>query len=298
MVDSDTLKIILSWMTIPFFVIGFIGNVLIIRIVHKTPDMHTPTDYLLANMAVSDAVAIFSCSIYLFGTGRFICKLSAFIEIVMTVSYLTLIVLAVERYHALLKPFRTGLRLREDNIGKAIAIVWSTSVVGCCPQFFLKTWSETYSTCIGPWTLHKTPTTKPYVIVSASILLIDLAILCCCYGSLMRGLYFTNTVCSETNEERSSEKKKLAITFLLATIGFFIGYAPFVTFYTVVALGDDKPVDSELYCTLSLVVEFVLDSSLCFNPILYAFRSTNFQEGLKRMLRGEPATSPNDVQLT
>ena len=296
MVGANTLRIILSWLTIPFFLIGFIGNVLVIRIVHKTRDMHTPTNYLLANMALSDAVAILSCSIYWFETGRFVCKLSAFIEIVMTVSYITLIVLAVERYHALLKPFRIGLRLSEDNIKKAIAIVWITSVVVCFPEFILKKWSETYSTCIGPWTLHKTPTTKAYVIVNASIVFVDLSILCYCYGSLIKGLCFTETVCPETTGERSSEKKKVVITFLLATIGFFIGYAPFVVFYTVVALGDDKPVDSELYRTLSLVVELVLDCSLCFNPILYAFRSTNFQQGFKRMLRGEPATSSNEIQ--
>ena len=295
MVDADSLKIILSWMTIPFFVTGFIGNVLVIRIVHKTRDMHTPTNYLLASMAVSDAVAILLWSIYWFGTGRFVCKVTGFIEIVVTVSSITLIVLAVERYQALMKPFRTRLRLTEDNIKKAIALVWSVSVVGVFPAFILTKWSETYSTCIGPWTLHKTPTTKPYVIVCASFVFIDLAILCCCYESLIRGLYFTNTVCPETTEERSPEKKKLVITFLLATIGFFIGYAMFVAFYTVVALGL-KLVDSELYRTLSLVVDFVLTCSLCFNPILYAFRSTNFQEGFKRMLRGEPATSPNEIE--
>ena len=285
-------------MTIPFFLIGFIGNVLVIRIVHKTRDMHTPTNYLLASMAVSDVVAILSSSIHWFEIGRFVCKLSVFIEILMTVSSITLIVLAVERYHALLKPFRTGLRLREDNIKKAIAMVWSPSVVVCFPAFFLEKWSETYSTCIGPWTLHKTSTTKAYVILNASSLFVALSILFYCYGSLIKGLYFTNTVCPDTTGERSLEKKKLVITFLLATIGFFIGYAPFVVFYTVVALGDDKQVDSELYRTLSLVVEFVLACSFCYNPILYAFRSTNFQQGFKRMLRSEPATSPSEIQLT
>ena len=34
------------------------GNVLVIRIVHKTRQMHTLTNYLLANMAVSDVITI------------------------------------------------------------------------------------------------------------------------------------------------------------------------------------------------------------------------------------------------
>ena len=34
------------------------GNVLVIRNVHKTRQMHTLTNYLLANMAVSDVITI------------------------------------------------------------------------------------------------------------------------------------------------------------------------------------------------------------------------------------------------
>jgi len=51
----------------------------------------------------------------------------------MKVLSFTLTVLAVERYHALLKPFSTGLRLKEDNIKQAIALVWISSVLVCLP---------------------------------------------------------------------------------------------------------------------------------------------------------------------
>ena len=37
----------LFYSSIPFLVIGFIGNVLVVRIVHKTREMHTPTNYTL-----------------------------------------------------------------------------------------------------------------------------------------------------------------------------------------------------------------------------------------------------------
>ena len=54
MVETDSLSFILSCCSIPFYISGLIGNVLIIGIVHKTREMHTPTNYLLASMAVSD----------------------------------------------------------------------------------------------------------------------------------------------------------------------------------------------------------------------------------------------------
>ena len=55
---EDSLDLFLSYFPILFFAIGFIGNVLVIRIVHKRRQMHTPTNYLLANIAVSDVIAV------------------------------------------------------------------------------------------------------------------------------------------------------------------------------------------------------------------------------------------------
>ena len=56
--ESNNLAFALFMTTIPFYVIGFIGNVLVIRIVHKTREMHTTTNYLLVNLAFSDIVTI------------------------------------------------------------------------------------------------------------------------------------------------------------------------------------------------------------------------------------------------
>ena len=310
MVEVDSLRFVLFLTAIPFFVIGLMGNVLVIRIVHQTRDMHTPTNYLLANMAVSDVITILLEPLYISlfgyslgylndGFGKFFCKFIALIEISIMVSSITLTVLAVERYHALLKPFRTGLRLREENIKQAIAFIWIASVIVCFPEFIFNEWSEEHSTCIGPWTLfYMNKTTRDYVIIrTVALTYIPLAVMFYCYGSLIRGLYFTNTVCPEANGERSLEKRKLVTTFILATTGFCIGYLPAIVFYTIVASRDYEQMDSKLYSGISYVVTFVFGCSLCFNPILYAFRSTNFKEGFKRIMLCREPTPQNEIQL-
>ena len=105
----------------------------------KIRNMHTPTNFLLANMAASDVFSILLASISVvmlfLGFGKVGCKLTVFIEISTTVSSITLTVLAVERYHALMKRFRTELRLKEDNKAKAIAFTWIASVFMCSPGF-------------------------------------------------------------------------------------------------------------------------------------------------------------------
>ena len=51
----------LFYSSIPFLVIGLVGNVLVIRIVHKTREMQTPTNYLLVSMAASDIYLLPFC---------------------------------------------------------------------------------------------------------------------------------------------------------------------------------------------------------------------------------------------
>ena len=135
-----------------------------------------------------------------------------------------------------------------------------------------------------------------YSVVTAYI---PIAVMFYCYTSLIKELYIANKVCPEATGQRRSEQTKLAtvITFILVTTVFFIGYTPVVTFYTVVASGNDEQMDFKLYSVRSSVFIFLLDCCFCFNPILYAFRSVKFQEGFKRIIRCRKATPQNEIQL-
>ena len=51
---------------IPFLVIGFIGNLLVVRIVHKTGEIHSATNYLLVSIAVGDVITMLLWQLYSF----------------------------------------------------------------------------------------------------------------------------------------------------------------------------------------------------------------------------------------
>ncbi|CAH3023977.1 unnamed protein product [Porites evermanni] len=302
---GDSLGRFLSFFSILFFAIGFIGNVLVIRIVHKTRQMHTPTNYLLANMAVSDVITIllFLCNNFTEDQlGRvshkfvtFACKAFSIVGICVMVSSITLTVLALERYHALLKPFRTELRLSDDNVKKAIVFIWTTSVVICFPWFFFAEWSEEHTSCFLPLDMES----KIYILLYVSIIILQSTIMFFCYGSLIRGLYFTATICSENDEEGDSEKKKLVLTFLLASLAFLIGYWPHIVGLCIlVASGDNEQnYDPELDSVLKTVSRFLFELTLCLNPILYAFRSSSYQQEFKRLLICKKPTPNNDIEM-
>ena len=285
MIDSITVWFILTLAEIPFFIIGLIGNVLVIRNVHKTRDMHTTINYLLANLAVGDVIAIFLMwplflILSISGLETFSCQILSITHLPILASSFTLTVLAVERYHALLKPFRTGLRLKEDNIKQAIAVIWISSFAICFPGFFLYEGSERYP-CI--------PNKVHFIIIFIVVAYIPMMVFLYCYGSLINGLYLSHTICAEnTNEEGNSEKKKLVITFILATAGFVVGYGPSAIFHTVTILGGDEQTGFK-FSNLSSVV-YVL--------ILYSFRSTNFRESFKRIIFCREPLPQNDMQMS
>lgn len=125
MASTGKLEPILAFIAIPFYITGLIGNILVIRIVHKTREMHTTTNFLLVNLAASDVATILFGPLYFTvllegylsnGIGKYVYKLSVLFEICAMASVLSLTVIAVERYRALLKPFRTGLRLKTKTI--------------------------------------------------------------------------------------------------------------------------------------------------------------------------------------
>ena len=285
MAGYDSTGFILSMVSIPFFIIGFLGNVLVIRIVHKTPEMHSVTNYLLANLAVSDGLTIFFLWPFMLRetikfSNKFGCRLMALKGLIVPVSSFTLMVLAIERYHALLKPFRTGLRLKKENVKRAIAIIWISSVLTSLPIAIMEL--KRNEDDDSDWCL---PSSKVLFFVWTGVVVyIPLAVFLYCYGSLIKGLYFDDTICASSRdrqEGRACEKKKLVITFMLATAGFVIGYGPSVTFTTLVVVGATQEIYSSV---LSAVIIFPFFCSLCLNPVLYAFRSTHFREGFKRII--------------
>ena len=58
MTETINLPLALSDAGIPFLVIGLIGNLLVVRIVHKTGEIHSATNYLLVSIAVVDFITM------------------------------------------------------------------------------------------------------------------------------------------------------------------------------------------------------------------------------------------------
>ena len=209
-------------------IVGLIGNALVITVVRKTRSMHTTTNILLVNLAVSDVITLLWCPrTYSFAfypihplgrTGDYICKIftgNAIISVAIASSMLTLTILATERYHALMKPLRTELRLSVERVKYVIAFVWIAAILTTLPDFVENKYSEKYGRCVCPFSLENASLLRVHVVCTVVFLgIVPFVILAYCYFQIIRGLFFKNTVCSQApSGSGDHQTKKLGEAF-------------------------------------------------------------------------------------
>ena len=284
--------------------LGVIGNVVVITIVRKMPSMHTTTNYLLMNLALADLLTLLLCpGLYDFAltnvriqglSGHVICKLfagNAVVPVTINVAVLTVCTIAVERYLALVKPFR-NLRLTKDTVGYVIALLWLIALLSCVPDIQANTFdiqSNKYP-CKRPWSLDEYSLHKPFIIFTCVCFgFVSSLVLLACYFEIIRGLYFTKTICSEsvgTEAERKAKKQlaslliRLTVIFIVCTLPFSI-YFMFLTFLGANFVQDNY---EKLYIIHRLARFLLFSNSFC-NPLLYALQSSNFRDGFKRIFK-------------
>lgn len=108
--------------------------------------MHSTTNYLIANLAVADILFVSLCAPYtayeystiLWSLGDTACKISNYmVYVTLHASVYTLILMAVDRFIAVVYPV-SGMSLRTDNNTIiAIILLWIGSFGGLVPVLFL-----------------------------------------------------------------------------------------------------------------------------------------------------------------
>jgi hypothetical protein len=129
------------------FVIGTIGNILVIYVLMKDKELRTFTNYLLANLSIADLLVLFTCvptglhdlfareRWYL---GKVMCYLIAFIENCMGyASILSIFFITLDRYYVICKPLSVKARMNASRTVKIIVFIWLVSIAINAPLIFL-----------------------------------------------------------------------------------------------------------------------------------------------------------------
>ena len=119
--------------------------------------------------------------------------------------------------------------------------------------------------------------------------LVPCVIIALCYFRIVKGMYFSNEIFDiraandVLQEEDARVKRKLVTTLLIVTIVFIVCHAPYaVSLIIFVVRGENSDDNADLFFVVTV---FLMYGNSMLNPVLYAFPSANYWEGIKRLCR-------------
>jgi hypothetical protein len=129
------------------YLIGVIGNILVIYILLKKKELKCFTNYLLANLSIADLMVLIVCVPSAFHDlvskerwylGKLACYLISFIENCMGIaSILSLFMITFERYYVICRPLKVRSVITKSYVLKLILLIWCVSIVINLPFIFL-----------------------------------------------------------------------------------------------------------------------------------------------------------------
>ncbi|KAG7170236.1 Thyrotropin-releasing hormone receptor-like 2 [Homarus americanus] len=130
------------------FIIGVIGNVMVVIVVAKNKNMTTPTNCYLVSLAIADCAVLIAAvpqeivSYYLIGNhwiwGHVGCAIMIFLQnLGINASSLSLTAFTVERYIAICHPMKAQTVCTVERAKKITLVVWVFAVCYCSPWLYL-----------------------------------------------------------------------------------------------------------------------------------------------------------------
>ena len=290
--------------------LSVLGNSLLIAIIKTNKRMQTITNYLIANMAVSDILITVlavprQITEILLGPrrwlidgplGSFLCKsLSFFQDISTSVSILSLVVIAVDRYRGIVFPMRRQLIKPTKRCKVIIPLIWITSMGLYAVYFYIfRIVTEDKKTyCTLSWAPKfddKTSQEIYYVILLVFLIAIPTCVVTILYTAIILNLKRSRitTVDFPSNSATSRRLKentkvvRIIIAILIAFLVCIIPVNVFAIFLFFVWSPGDVPCGIE---NIGFAVHFILYSNASLNPLIYFTLHDKYRKRLLNILK-------------
>ncbi|XP_032078949.1 kappa-type opioid receptor isoform X1 [Thamnophis elegans] len=288
---SPAIPIIITAVYSIVFVVGLVGNSLVMFVIIRYTKMKTATNIYIFNLALADALVTttmpFQSTEYLMNTwpfGDVLCKIVISIDYYnMFTSIFTLTMMSVDRYIAVCHPvkaldFRTPLKAKIINI--CIWVLSSSVGISAIVLGGTKAREDTGSTECSLqfpdddyvwWDIFM----KICVFVFAFI--IPVLIIIVCYTLMILRLKSVRLLSGSREKDRNLRRITRLVLVVVAV--FIICWTPIHIFVLVEALGDVSHSTAAISSYYFCIALGYTNSSL--NPILYAFLDENFKRCFK-----------------
>ncbi|XP_024421789.1 C-C chemokine receptor type 1-like [Desmodus rotundus] len=271
------------------FVIGLVGNTLVVLVLMQYKRLKSMTSIYLLNLAVSDLLFLFTLPFWIdyslkdnwvFGNG--LCKLlSGFYYVGLYSEIFFIILLTIDRYVAIVHAV-FALRARTVTFGIiSSGITWVLAILAAIPGFyFSKTQQEfTRYTCSLHFPQQHLQQWRQFQALKLNIvgLILPLVVMIVCYTGILKILL-----------RRPNEKKLKAVRLIFVImLIFFLFWTPFnltmfVSAFQDVLLANQCEQSKQLDVAIQ-VTEMIAYTHCCINPIIYVFVGQRFRKYLRQL---------------
>ncbi|XP_002735583.1 galanin receptor 2a-like [Saccoglossus kowalevskii] len=293
-----------KYIIVPFFftiifLVGVVGNSLVLYVILKNGAMKTVTNLFLLNLALADLVFLvfsvpFSASLYLHSEwlfGDFCCKLTIYLTYVCyEVSVITLTVMSVDRYYAVVHPMRSRIHRTLQRTLLTLVVIWIVCLIGSShaikvgDSVMILRYGTYQYTCLEWWSVEgrKQFITCGFVIFYC----LPLVTVAFAYALMARRLWVSvsPTMGSDDAQLRTVQtRRKIARLVLAVVVVFALCWLPFHIFQLLsIWINSYNSIYTDGFSIFGQFAKVLAYSNSCLNPLLYSFLSDNFRKHFKR----------------
>ena len=274
------------------------GNTLVCVVILHNRKMRTPLNYLLFNLAVTDAIiGVFSIPMIVFGfipnkaegtAALLLCKFIVHGTVILLcsqVSAYSLAAIAFERYQAVIHPLKVKQNVTKRKTFLFITITWILAICITIPWFLgLDLDGGVPQKCKVKAEYKEALKIHSYIfgLFAFAVLLVVMSVL---YARVIREVLKKQNQIGEANQQVAFRtKKRIVVMLITVTLIFATLWAVALAFHIVYGYTPGNFAAAVIFCLV------LINSSI--NWVLYTLFSKQFRNCFKRALCGCSKTKP------
>ena len=276
--------------------INLLGNGLVCLVVLRYRHMRVPINYLLVNLAVADILVAFSITPqYVINStfhhpngtvGDYMCKFITggnFIWIGGLISAFSLVVIAVERYLAVVRPLDGRSRLTTHRLIAVVTAGWMFALLYNLPLFFVVRHKDGGNqSCTEQWpnkTLAKSFTVACFFVYGV----VPIGTMACLYSRIIYKLWEGGIRATQLSEQaRIRARLKVTKMVVVVSIMYAVCWLPNLVTYMLSQFKPELLGHGAYFYSFPFVVSVVLVGlNSAMNPFIYTLHSTKFRQFIR-----------------
>ncbi|XP_016423167.1 C-C chemokine receptor type 5-like isoform X1 [Sinocyclocheilus rhinocerous] len=272
------------------FILGFIGNGLVVWVLIRYRQKSNMTDVCLFNLALSDLLFLVSLPFWAHSAmdewifGKFMCHfITGLFTLGLYGSIFFMVLMTLDRYVVIVHAHSIFSRNRSAQMGLILAsFIWMLSLFVSLPNIiFAKAKNETNIkvSCKSEFPKDSAWMSFTYLKMHLLTLIIPLIIMSFCYSRIIPTLLSIK-----------SQKRHKVVRLILAVVAvYFLFWTPYnIVMFLMYLQKHGYLLSCEWHTSLSLAMQWVETIALshcCLNPIIYAFAGQKFRRAVLKVLK-------------